>query len=105
MEGIPGWGGSQERPGVREAPQAAASELGALHHGALTGRAQQKREIVALAFRQTGFRVVGRGVDFGEDIKVETGTPLSAVWCGGGDEGWLPGVGVKDEERNQLENS
>lgn len=54
MEGIPGWGGSQERPGVREAPQAAASELGALHHGALTGRAQQKREIVALAFRQTG---------------------------------------------------
>lgn len=37
MEGIPGWGGSQERPGVREAPQAAASELGALHHGALTG--------------------------------------------------------------------
>lgn len=54
MEGIPGWGGSQEHPGVREAPQAAASELGALHHGALTGRAQQKREIVALAFRQTG---------------------------------------------------
>lgn len=47
--------------------------------------------------------MVGRGVDFGEDIKVETGTPLSAVWCGGGDEGWLPGVGVKDEERNQLE--
>lgn len=81
MEGIPGWGGSQERPGVREAPQAAASELGALHHGALTGRAQQKREIVALAFRQTGFWWFGEGWISGRTLKWRQG-PRCLRRCG-----------------------
>lgn len=59
-EEVPGWEGSQERSRVCEDPQAAGVgaarrwEPGTVHHGAFMGRAQQKREIVALALRQTG---------------------------------------------------
>lgn len=58
-EETPGQEGSQERSSACREPQAAGVGAGGFPHGALMGCTQQKREIVALAFRQTGFRVVG----------------------------------------------